>query len=111
MDSMPDKFHLLMMYKDEKSIGGTFNFIANSQVGIIFYNMINYEFSNMQISTIQILESIRWAKEHNIEFLDFCVSHESDTEHPLTPKISLIKFKEEFGGIGSLRLVLNKLLK
>jgi len=108
---MPNMIKLLVVKKNGIEIGGNMIFIANPNVGIIFYNMINYEFSNMQISTIQILESIKWAKEHNIKYLDFGVSHEAGTEHPLTPKISLIKFKEEFGGIGSLRLVLNKLLK
>ena len=108
---MPDMIKLLVVKKNGVEIGGNMIFIAKPNIGIIFYNMINYEFSDMQISTIQILESIRWAQEHNIKFLDFGVSHEFGAEHPLTPKISLIKFKEEFGGIGSLRLVLNKLLK
>ena len=48
---------------------------------------------------------LKWAKEHNIKYLDFGVSHEAGTEHPLTPKISLIKFKEQFGARGVLRTV------
>ena len=110
-DLMPDMIKLLVVKKDDVEIGGNMIFIVKPNIGIIFYNMINYEFSDMQISTIQMLESIRWAKDHSIQFLDFGVSHEAETQHPLTPKMSRIKFKEEFGGIGSLRLVLNKLLK
>ena len=105
---MPNTIKLLVVKRDGEVIGGNMIFIAQPNVGIIFYNMIDYKFSDMQISTIQILESIKWAYDNKIEYFDFGVSHEIGVEHPLSPKISLIKFKEEFGGFGSIRLLFNK---
>ena len=111
MDLMPDKFHLLMMYKDENPIGGTFNFIANSQVGIIFYNMINYEFKEFNSASFQILETMKWAKVNNLKYLDFGVSQLPQAENPLTPSPNLIRFKEQFSAHGMLRVALRKNLE
>ena len=105
---MPDNIKLLIIKKDNMVIGGNLLFIANPNVAIIFYNMINYKFSNLQIATIQVIESIRWAHKHKYKYLDFGVSHEIGENYFLIPKMSLIKFKEEFGAFGALRLVLNK---
>ena len=51
---------------------------------------------------------IDWAKKNELVFIDYGVSHMPQADNPLTPRRSLIKFKEEFGSIGSLRLVFNK---
>ena len=107
-DIMPDKIKLMLIKKNNKVIGGNMIFIANESVAIIFYNMIDYDYVNLQISVIQVIESIKWAYKNNFKFLDFGVSHESEQVNPLAPKISLIKFKEEFGAFGSIRTVLNK---
>ena len=64
----------------------------------------------MQISTIQIIELIKWAHINNIDFLDFGVSHKAETDTPLAPKMSLIKFKEKFNSFGTMRFVYNKRL-
>ena len=37
-------------------------------------------------------------KEKNINILDFGVSHIPESENPLSPKFSLIQFKEQLGG-------------
>ena len=111
MELMPDKFHLLMMYKDDKPIGGTFNFIANSQVGIIFYNMIDYEFEEFNPASFQILETMKWAKANNLKYLDFGVSQLPKAENPLSPSPNLIRFKEQFSSRGMLRVALRKILK
>jgi len=105
---LPNAIKLLAIKKDGAVIGGNMIFMAKENIGIIFYNMIDYQFSAMQISTIQILESIKWAHENNIKYLDFGVSHESGEQHLLEPKMSLIKFKEEFGSFGVVRSVLSK---
>jgi len=107
-DLLPHAIKLLVIKKDGIAIGGNMIFIAKPNLGIIFYNMINYDYSDIQISTIQILESIKWGKDNKIKYLDFGISHEAGTKHPLIPKISLIKFKEEFGGYGSLRFLFHK---
>ena len=70
--------------------------------------MINYEFANLQIAVIQVNESIKWAKKNKFKYIDFGISHETGNDNFLIPKMSLIKFKEEFGAVGSIRIVLNK---
>lgn len=110
MDLMPEKFHLLMMYRDDKPIGGTFNIIANSQVGIIFYNMINYEFEEFNPASFQILETMKWAKVNNLKYLDFGVSQLPKAKNPLSPSPNLIRFKEQFSAKGMLRLAHRKIL-
>ncbi len=105
---MPDKLKLLLVKKDNDIIGGNLIFKGNDRVAIIFYNMINHKYAELQIATIQVIESIKWAHEQNISFLDFGVSHEPNNENPLIPKMSLIKFKEEFGAFGVIRSVLSK---
>tara|TARA_B100001029_G_C15045141_1_gene446549 strand:- start:47 stop:1036 length:990 start_codon:yes stop_codon:yes gene_type:complete len=104
----PDKIKLILVKKDGEIIGGSLLFVANQKIAIIFYNMIDYRFVNLQIASIQVIESIKWAYKNNYKFLDFGISHQPEHINPLTPKMSLIKFKEEFGSIGSLRLVFNK---
>ena len=106
----PDKIKLVLVQKDAVVVGGNLIFIANQDVAIIFYNMIDYKFANLQIAPIQVIESIKWAHENNYKFLDFGISHQPEHINPLTPKMSLIKFKDEFGAFGSLRLVFNKKL-
>ena len=110
MNLMPEKFHLLMMYKEDKPIGGTFNIIANSQVGIIFYNMINYKFEEFNPASFQILETMKWAKVNNLKYLDFGVSQLPKAENPLSPSPNLIRFKEQFSAKGMLRLAHRKTL-
>jgi len=105
---MPEKIKLLLIKKNNTVIGGNMIFIANNNVAIIFYNMIDYNYVELQIAVIQVIESIKWAYKNNFKFLDFGVSHEPEQMNPLAPKMSLIKFKHEFGAIGSLRLVMNK---
>ena len=107
-DLFPDQIKLVLIRQDKNVIGGSLLFAANQRVAIIFYNMIDYQFVNLQIASLQVIESIKWAYKNNYKFLDFGISHQPDHINPLTPKMSLIKFKDEFGSIGSLRLVFDK---
>ena len=45
------------------------------------------------------------AKLHGCTIIDFGVSHTPESNNPLKPKKSLIKFKEQFGARGVLRTV------
>ena len=58
--------------------------------------MIDYQFVNLQIASLQVIESIKWACKNNYKFLDFGISHQPDHVNPLTPKMSLIKFYVQF---------------
>ena len=71
--------------------------------------MIDYKYKNLQTATIQVLESIRWARSMNLKNLDFGVSHVEENGDPTIPKMSLIKFKEEFNAFGQMRTVYSKL--
>ena len=106
---LPNRLNLLLVKKNNVIIGGTLIFVANLNTGIIFYNMIDYKYKNLQTATIQVLESIRWAKSMNLKFLDFGVSHVEENGDPTIPKLSLIKFKEEFNAFGQMRIVYSKL--
>ncbi|MAV65374.1 MAG: hypothetical protein CMG00_09315 [Candidatus Marinimicrobia bacterium] len=106
----PKKIKLLSVYKGTQTIGGSVIFITNSKTAVIFYNSINYDYADLQIATIQIIELIKWAHLDNIKYLDFGVSHKAETATPLAPKMSLIKFKENFNSFGTMRFVYNKKL-
>ena len=67
--------------------------------------MIDYNFQNMQISTLQIYESLKWAKENNLTFFDIGVSQLYDNEQ-IIPHASLINFKEQFGAKTMIRKVM-----
>ena len=105
---LPDKLHLLIMYSNEKPIGGTLNFTANKKVAIIFYNMVDHDYIQSQPATLQIMETIKWAKERGLSYLDFGVSQDPTADNPLSPSLSLIRFKEEFGSLGMIRKAFRK---
>ncbi len=106
----PKSLHLLLLFNKDIIIGGTLNFIVNNNCGMIFYNMINYDYINLQPATIQIYESINWAKEQKLKYLDLGVSQKPKAENPLTPHPSLIKFKEQMGAKIIIRKAFQKIL-
>ena len=109
LDSLaPNRLKLLLLLKDGEIIGGTLNFIANAKTVIIFYNMMNYDYADLQPAVFQVLETIRWASSQGFQYLDFGVSQVPKAENPLTPHPSLIRFKEEFGAFGLVRKVFQK---
>ena len=105
----PGKLHLLLLYHKKILIGGTLNFIINRKCGMVFYNMISYNYSSLQPATIQIYESINWAKEYNLNYLDLGVSQQPKAENPITPHPSLIKFKEQLGATTIIRKAFQKI--
>jgi len=105
---LPGSLDLLLMYVNDQPIGGTLIINANQQIGIIFYNMINYNYSHIQPAILQTMEAIRYAVKKNISYLDFGVSQDPLAENPSTPSHSLIQFKEETGAFTIIRKVYNK---
>ena len=63
MNRFPDKIKLLLSSKDNQITGGALNFITNDKTCILFYNMIDYDYQHLQIASIQIYESLKWAKK------------------------------------------------
>ena len=57
----------------------------------------------LQPATLQIIESIKWAQQNKIQYLDFGVSQKSLKKNPIAPSPSLIKFKEQFSSSGFIR--------
>ena len=109
IDSLyPFSLHLLLLYQNETVIGGTLNIIINNQCAMMFYNMINYNYIDLQPATIQIYESINWAKEKKLRFLDLGVSQKPKDKNPLTPHETLINFKEQLGAKSIIRKVFQK---
>ena len=105
INKFPDQIKLLLTFKDDKVIGGALNFITNNHTCILFYNMIDYDYQNMQIASIQIYESLKWAKKINLRFFDIGVSQIYDNDL-IIPHASLINFKEQFGSKTMIRKVM-----
>jgi len=105
---LPNKLHLLSLYYNDKMIGGALNIIANNNCGVVFYNMINYDYKDFQPASIQIFESINWAIKQKLEFLDLGVSQKPKGTEPLTPHESLICFKEQLGSQIVIRKAFNQ---
>lgn len=101
----PNEIILLLSYKNDKIVGGALNFITNERTCILFYNMIDYDYQNLQVSSLQIYESLKWAKKNKLNFLDIGVSQlYKDSE--IIPHESLINFKEQFGAKTMIRKVM-----
>ena len=103
---LPKNIILLLSYYNNKIIGGSLNFVTNDRTCILFYNMINYEYKDLQVASLQIYQSLRWAKENKLQYLDIGVSQLYD-EEKIIPHDSLINFKEKFGAKAMIRKVMN----
>jgi hypothetical protein len=104
----PSSLHLLLLYHDEVVVGGTLNIIINNKCVMMFYNMINYNYIDLQPATIQIYESIKWVAEKKMQYLDLGVSQKPKDKNPLTPHETLINFKEQLGAKSIIRKAFQK---
>ena len=75
----------------------------------MFYNMIDYVHKEFQAASIQVFESINWAKKFNLKYLDLGVSQMPKSKNPLKPHKTLIYFKEQFGSSAIIRKTFQKL--
>ena len=105
MKKFPNRIILLLSYHENKVIGGALNFITNNNTCILFYNMINYKYKHLQPASIQIYESLKWAKKNGLHYLDIGVS-QLYHENKIVPHDSLIQFKEQFGAKAMIRKVM-----
>ena len=94
--------------KKQTVVGGTVLFYLNRSVCLVFYNVVNEKYSSTRLSSLQLYRAMCSAKKRHCKIVDFGVSHTPGGEDPLSPKFSLISFKEQFGAQGSLRIVYQK---
>ena len=107
----PNHIRLFLSSKNDEIVGGTFLFFLNERIGLVFYNVILENYRNSQLSTIQLFNVMKIFKSAGLKSIDFGVSHTPELKNPLTPKLSLIEFKEQFGANGVIRKVYRKDLK
>ncbi len=93
---MPDRLKLFMVYYKDKPIGGSCMFYANDIVAICFYNMLLYDYQQYKPIQRVMYEVVKDAAERGYRYVDIGVSQETKAENPMTPRISLIDFKEKF---------------
>ena len=99
---------LLLSFDNDVVVGGSLIFIANNNVGLVFYNVVLNKYKNSQLASFQFYKSMLLCKKMGLKYVDFGVSHIPQDKNPLTPKLSLISFKEQFGAFGVMRHVYKK---
>tara|TARA_B110000438_G_C15496869_1_gene513908 strand:- start:103 stop:618 length:516 start_codon:yes stop_codon:yes gene_type:complete len=107
----PKNCLLTLSILNSSVIGGTLMFFINKKVSLVFYNVVLDEFRNTQLSAFQLYNCMVFSKQRGYHFVDFGVSQNPEKPDPLSPKFSLIKFKEQFGARGAIRTVYEKEFK
>ena len=104
----PKECNLLGTFKEDKLVGGVFVLQTSVSSALLFYNAVNKKNEKKHIGLFQVFECIKWCLNKKIKVLDLGVSHLPSNKNPLDPKVSLIKFKEQCGGLGVMRSVFTK---
>ena len=105
IDRFPNDIKLLLNYHNNEVIGGSLNFITTNNTCILFYNMMDYKYKDLQPASFQIYKSLKWAKKIGLDYLDIGVSQLYDGDI-MAPHDSLINFKEQFGAKAMIRKVM-----
>ena len=106
--TFPEDVHLIISKHKKQCVGGSVVFFTNQNSSLVFYNTIEDKFRTTQLATLQLYRCMGLSKKHNRDILDLGVSHNPESKTPLSPKFSLIQFKELFGARGVLRIVYQK---
>jgi hypothetical protein len=101
--SYPEQIRQFNVYYKGKAISGSTMFIANSQVSLCFYNMVDYDYEHIAPSHLSIDNVIGWSRKNEYKWFDFGVSQDTTSDNPMTPSMSLIHFKELFNTRGIFR--------
>lgn len=99
----PEDIRLFLVTRKGKPIAGSLVFVCNQRVALCFYNMLLYEYEHYHPIHALMHEVIRWATASGFAWLDLGVSQDTAAEDPMTPAMSLIRFKEQFHAHGVLR--------
>ncbi len=108
---LPDLMKLFLVRVNDEPIAGSLLFIANPRVVIIFYHMLRYDFDQYKPIYLLMDRVTQWAQENNYSFVDIGVSQDTNDANPMTPALSLIRFKEKFDSRGVLRSTMWKSYK
>lgn len=100
---VPEHLRLLMVYHGQTAVAGSLLFLCNPQVVLCFYNMMLYQYSHLRPVYLLMYEIVRWATEQGYGWVDIGVSQDTKSPDPMTPALSLIRFKERFDSRGILR--------
>jgi len=99
----PKRCFLKGTFYNKEMIGGVFVFITSQSSALLFYNVVSSRHTSANIGSYQIYECINFCLNESLNMLDLGVSHLPNNKNPLDPKLSLIKFKEQCGGVGVMR--------
>jgi hypothetical protein len=93
---LPERLKLFMLYFRETPIAGSLIFYANDRTAVCFYNMLLYEYERLKPVDRLMYEVITDATGKGYRYVDIGVSQETAVENPMTPRMSLIDYKENF---------------
>jgi len=93
---LPDHLKLFMVYFQDLPIGGSLMFYANPCVAVCFYNMLLYDYAQYKPIHRVMYEVVNDSTNNGYRYVDIGVSQETKADDPMTPRISLIDFKEKF---------------
>lgn len=108
---LPDLMKLFIVKVNGEAVAGSLIFIANPRVAVVFYLMLRYDFDKYKPIYLLMDKVTRWAQENNYSFVDIGVSQDTSDANPMTPSLSLIRFKEKFDSRGVLRSTMWKSYK
>jgi len=108
---LPNLIKLWLLRLNGELIAGSLIFLPNQRVPLSFYQAMRYEFS--YVRPIYLLSEVmmQWAQKNGYRYFDLGVSQDTSDDNPMTPALSLIKFKEKFNSRGILRSTLAKVYK
>tara|TARA_B100001758_G_C18340536_1_gene574065 strand:+ start:78 stop:1067 length:990 start_codon:yes stop_codon:yes gene_type:complete len=105
------KIEIFVSLLNDSVVGGVVIFHANKKTSLIFYNVVDPNVKDSQLSVLQLYNAMKICKNYGASVVDFGVSHTPEKTNPLDPKFSLIKFKEQFGSKGIKRIAFEKELR
>lgn len=105
---LPGFMKLFLVKKGNEPIAGSLLFLANDRVALIFYHMLRYRYDELKPIYLLMDAVTSWSWKNGYKFVDIGVSQDTHDENPMTPALSLIRFKEKFDSRGLLRSTLYK---
>lgn len=105
---VPELMQLFLVRVNDEPVAGSLLFLANKRVALIFYHMLRYAFDDMKPIYLLMNRVTQWSQENGFAFVDIGVSQDTHDANPMTPALSLIRFKEKFDSRGLLRSTMSK---